>query len=166
MADTLFISRDDLLRYTSIGGNVDTDKIIPHIKIAQDTQILPILGTKLYNKIEDIVEAGTSSGVYYDLLIDFIQPCTIHYATAEFLTFHAYDISNGGIFRHNGDQASTPSLEEVQHLVQKARDNGDNYRARLVDHFGYYPNRYPELNENQQDGVYPDYKRRTTRWVI
>jgi hypothetical protein len=45
MSDVLFIQREDLIRYTLIGGNVDTDKIIPHIKVAQDIHILPILGT-------------------------------------------------------------------------------------------------------------------------
>jgi hypothetical protein len=44
MSDVLFIQREDLIRYTLIGGNVDTDKIIPHIKVAQDIHILPILG--------------------------------------------------------------------------------------------------------------------------
>ena len=47
MSDVLFIQREDLIRYTLIGGNVDTDKIIPHIKVAQDIHILPILGTCL-----------------------------------------------------------------------------------------------------------------------
>ena len=39
MSDVLFIQREDLIRYTLIGGNVDTDKIIPHIKVAQDIHI-------------------------------------------------------------------------------------------------------------------------------
>ena len=52
MSDVLFIQREDLIRYTLIGGNVDTDKIIPHIKVAQDIHILPILGTKLYEKLQ------------------------------------------------------------------------------------------------------------------
>ncbi len=39
MAEILFITRDDIVRYTALNGNVDTDKFIQFIKIAQDVQI-------------------------------------------------------------------------------------------------------------------------------
>lgn len=164
MSDVLFIRREDLLRYTSIGGNVDTDKIIPHIKTAQDLHITPLLGTKLYVKIEEIIEGGTTSGVYYELLTDFIQPVIIHYAMSEFLQFHAYEISNGGVFRHISENSTTPSLDEVMMLVQKSRDNGDHYRKRLIDHLCYYTSNFPEYTESQLDGQYPTSTRRLTRW--
>jgi hypothetical protein len=164
--DVLFVTRDDVLRYTSIGGNVDVDKLIPHIKVAQDTYLTSLLGTKLYQRIEQVVSTNETSGDYYDLLMDFIQPCVIHYATAEFLTFHAYSISNGGVFRHISDNSTTPDLDEVKMLVQKCRDNADHYRRRFIDHVCYYNSRYPEYTASQEDGQYPSYNENTTRWVL
>ena len=39
MATALLITRDDLVRFTAVNGNVDTDKFIQFIKIAQDIHI-------------------------------------------------------------------------------------------------------------------------------
>ena len=69
MSDVLFIQREDLIRYTLIGGNVDTDKIIPHIKVAQDIHILPILGTKLYEKLQSDISGSTLAGHYSTLVL-------------------------------------------------------------------------------------------------
>ena len=107
MSDVLFIQREDLIRYTLIGGNVDTDKIIPHIKVAQDIHILPILGTKLYEKLQSDISGSTLAGHYSTLLTDFVQPCLIHLAAAEFYQFHAYEVSNAGVFRHQSENATT-----------------------------------------------------------
>jgi len=52
MAEALLITRDDLVRFTSVNGNVDTDKFIQYIKIAQDIHIQNYLGTELLNKIK------------------------------------------------------------------------------------------------------------------
>jgi hypothetical protein len=39
MAQALFITRSDLVKYTAVNGNVDTDKFIQFVKIAQDIHI-------------------------------------------------------------------------------------------------------------------------------
>ena len=46
MATVLFINRTDLVRNSIIDGNVDTDKFIQFIKIAQQIDIQQIIGTK------------------------------------------------------------------------------------------------------------------------
>lgn len=165
MADVLFVTREDILRYTSVGGNVDTDKILPHVKVAQDLHIQPLLGTKLYQKIESDIVASSLTGNYLTLVNDFIQPTLIHMATAEFISFHAYEISNGGIFRHQAENATTPSKAEIDGLHQRQLDVANHYRRRLIDHVTYYSERYPEINEAQQDGMQPSYTRRSNRWV-
>ena len=51
MATVLFITRTDLVKNSIIDGNVDTDKFIQFIKVAQEIEIQNYLGTKLYDKI-------------------------------------------------------------------------------------------------------------------
>ena len=36
MAEALLITRKDVVKFTAMNGNVDTDKFIQYIKIAQD----------------------------------------------------------------------------------------------------------------------------------
>ncbi len=58
MATALWIKREDLVRQTALGGNVDTDKFIQFIKIAQEIHIQNYTGTKLYDKISNDIIAG------------------------------------------------------------------------------------------------------------
>jgi hypothetical protein len=51
MSQALFVSANRLKRDTAIGGSVDDDLIRPYVYMAQQRWILPVLGTKLYDKI-------------------------------------------------------------------------------------------------------------------
>jgi hypothetical protein len=77
MATALFIKPIDLKRNSIIDGNVDVDKFIGFVKIAQQIHIRNYLGTDLYNKIStDILGTGGASltGNYLNLVNDYIQP--------------------------------------------------------------------------------------------
>ena len=47
MAQVLFIKVSTLKKHTILDGNVDVDKLLPYIKIAQEIHIQNFLGTKL-----------------------------------------------------------------------------------------------------------------------
>ena len=117
----LFIKRQDLIRNSILDGNVDTDKFIQYIAIAQDIHIRNYLGTDLYNKISADIVAGTLSGDYLELVNDFVQPMLIHYAMVDYLPFAAYQIKNGGIFKHRSENGDTATKEEIDFIVQKER---------------------------------------------
>ena len=51
MATVLFINRTDLIRNSIIDGNVDSDKYIQFIKLAQEIHIQNYLGTKMYDAL-------------------------------------------------------------------------------------------------------------------
>ena len=52
MSKALFITTKDLKQRSIISGNVDPDKIVQFIEVAQDTHIQNYLGGKLYKKIQ------------------------------------------------------------------------------------------------------------------
>ena len=51
MATVLFINRQDLVRNSIIDGNVDTDKYLMFIKLAQEIHIQNYMGTEMYNAL-------------------------------------------------------------------------------------------------------------------
>ena len=59
MATALFIKPVTLKRNSIIDGNVDIDKFIQYIKIAQEIHIRNYLGTDLYNKISNDIIADS-----------------------------------------------------------------------------------------------------------
>ncbi|BCV05540.1 MAG: hypothetical protein CM15mV109_480 [uncultured marine virus] len=99
MATALFISRTDLVKNSIIDGNVDTDKFIQFIKLAQEIEIRNYLGTKLYDKLQADIAGSGVTGNYQTLLNTYVQPMLLWYAQAEYIPFAAYSIKNGGVFK-------------------------------------------------------------------
>ena len=58
MATALFLNRTDLIRNSNMDGNIDTDKILPFIKLSQELEIKNITGTALYDKISSLITSG------------------------------------------------------------------------------------------------------------
>ena len=85
MATALFIKPIDLKRNSIIDGNVDIDRFIGFLKIAQQIHIRNYLGTDLYNKISADIVAGSLSGDYLSLVNDYVQPMLIHFAMVDYL---------------------------------------------------------------------------------
>ena len=132
MATALFIKRSDIVKNTALNANVDTDKFIQFIALAQEIHVQNYLGTDLYDKISADIIAGTLSGDYLSLVNDYIQPMLIHFAMIEYLPFAAYSISNGGVFKHNSENSSLASKDEIDFLIQKERDYAEYYAQRIV----------------------------------
>ena len=166
MATALFISRTDLVKNTILNGNVDTDKFIQFVKISQEIHIQNYLGSKLYDKISADVIAGTLTGDYLALVTDYIQPMLIHFAMMDYLPFAAYQVSNGGVFKHNSENSQTASKDEVDFLVQKERSFAEYYTRRFVDFICFDSSKFPEYNTNTDSDVYPENKVQYSNFVL
>jgi len=167
MAVALFISRTDLVKNTIVNGNVDTDKFIQFIKIAQQMHIQNYLGTKLYDKISNDIIAGTLAGNYLTLVNDYIQPMLIHFAMVDYIYFAAYEVKNNGLLKHRSENSETPSKDEIDFLAQKHRGYAEFYTRRFIDYMAFNaPTLYPEYNENVNDDMHPDRDANFTGWVL
>ena len=166
MATALFIKREDIVRNTALGGNVDTDKFIQFIKIAQQIHITNYLGTKLYDRISDDVLANTLTGDYLSLVNDYVQPMLIHFAMMEYLPFAAYTIGNGGVYKHNSENSLSVDKLEVDFLIAKERKIAEYYVQRFLDYMSFNQSLYPEYNQNVNADIYPDYDVQRNGWVL
>lgn len=167
MATALFIKRADLVKNTIINGNVDTDKFIGFIKIAQEMHIQNYLGTDLYNKISADIISDSLTGDYLTLVNTYIQPMLIHFAMVDYLPFAAYEIKNGGLFKHRSENSETPSKEEVDFLVQRHRHFADFYTQRFLDHMSFQASsKYSEYYSNTNEDMYPDRTNNFVGWVL
>jgi hypothetical protein len=166
MATALFISRTDLVKNSIIDGNTDTDKFIQFIRIAQEIEIQNYLGTDLYNKISADIVAGTLTGDYLNLVNDYVQPMLIWWAQVNYLPYAAYQIKNGGVFKHTSENAESVSKNEVDYLVEKARNTAEYYTRRFVDYMSFNSSTFPEYNSNSDSDVYPDKDSLFNGWVL
>lgn len=154
----LLVTKEDIFKYTSLKGNVDVDKVTPFVKVAQDIEVQGILGTELYQRVLTDVMNNTLTGNYSVLVLQYVQPMLIHYAMADFLLFHGYEISNAGIVRNSPENTVLPDKSELDTLVKRERDIAETYRNRAVDYLVYYPQYFPEYTANQNNGQYPSSK--------
>jgi hypothetical protein len=166
MATALFISRTDLVKNTILDGNVDTDKFIQFIKIAQEIHIRNFLGSKLYDKISTDILDDDLAGAYLTLVNTYVQPMLIHYAMVDYLPFAAYQVKNGGVFKHISENAESVSKNEVDYLVNKEREFAEYYTRRMIDYVTYNISSFPEYNTNNNEDVYPDKDSLFNGWVL
>ena len=160
MAKALFITTKDIKRYSVLSGNVDPDKFIYMVEIAQDTEVQNYLGTKLLEKLQDLIIAGTindpANAAYKTLLETYVKPMTIYWALVCYMPFAAYTVANGGVYKHTSESSVTVDKDEVDYLVEKYRDIAQFYTNNFIDFMVYNQNTYPEYNANTQDDTYPD----------
>ncbi len=166
MAEALLITRKDVVKFTAMNGNVDTDNFIQFVKIAQDKHIENYLGTDLLEVIQTKITGSTLTGDYLTLVNDWVKPCLIHWAMVEYLPFAAYSIANKGVFKHSSENAENASKEEVDFLMEKERDTAQYYTNRLIDHLSFNNSKYPEYNSNNNEDVNPDKNANFEGWVL
>ena len=160
MAKALFITTKDIKRYSVLSGNVDPDKFIYMVEIAQDTEVQNYLGTKLLEKIQALIIAGTindpANAAYKTLLETYVKPMTIYWALVCYMPFAAYTVANGGVYKHTSESSVTVEKDEVDYLVEKYRDIAQFYTNNFIDFMVYNQTTYPEYNANTEDDTYPD----------
>ncbi|QDP50797.1 MAG: hypothetical protein GOVbin2181_39 [Prokaryotic dsDNA virus sp.] len=170
MAKALFVTTKDLKRYSALSGNVDPDKLTYMIEVSQDTEVQNYLGTKLFEKLQNLIIAGTINdpvnAKYKTLLVTYVKPMSIFWALVYFVPFSAYTIANGGVFKGQTEQAVTVSKNEVDYLSNKYRDLAQYYTNNFIDFMIYNQSDYPEYNANKNDDTFPSYSADFGGWWL
>ena len=160
MSKALFITTTDLKKRSIISGNLDPDKIVQFIEVAQDTHIQNYLGGKLYKKMQALITGGTinqaGNADYKTLLDEYIKPMLIWFAQADYIPFAAFQISNGGVYKHRSENSDTASMEEVNMLARRAMETAEFYTRRFMDYMDHFSYLYPEYLESSNEDMMPD----------
>jgi hypothetical protein len=168
MATTLFINRTDLIRNSIMDGNIDTDKFIQFIKIAQEIDVQQIMGTKMYDGLTAAIPNIDlpANARWKTVLDDYIAPMLIWYAQSNYMPFAAYQIKNGGVFKHTSENSQSVDKNEIDFLVEKARTNAEWYSRRFIDFMSFNQTTYPEYTSNINDDIYPSNDATFNGWVL
>ena len=135
MENILLISDVMIKERTAIHGNIDPKLIYPDIKVAQDMYILPVLGSALYFKLQElIISNDINDGAYaaYKTLMDiYIVDALIYYCLSELPTTISYQFWNKGVMRKQGLDTDLPSMSDLIDLSNKYRNRAEFYANRL-----------------------------------
>ena len=146
---TLFISATRLKKDTALGGSVDDNLIMPYILLAQDMNILPVLGTDLYEKLKSDVQGGSLTGAYKTLVETYIQPALVQFAFSTLAPYLRLRFSNNSVVVMGAtEQSSSATYDDIKPLMGTATDAAEFYRQRLIDYIRNNQSSFPEFSTN------------------
>ena len=146
---TLYISSTRLKKDSAIGGSVDDNLIMPYILLAQDMNILPILGTDLDAKLKSDIQGGSLTGAYKTLVETYIQPALVQFAFVSLVPYlRLRFVNNAVVVMGATDQSSSASYEDLEPLMNTATDAAEFYRQRCIDYLRNNSSSFPEYTSN------------------
>lgn len=174
MAETLFITPQEITATTILGGNVDPDKYIINIAFAQLSVIEPLLGTELYDKITSDFEGDTLAGDYLTLFTEYVKPITKHEALAEYIEVSNFMVDNGGTFKHIAENRENTTKDDTQFLAGKYHNLAQMYIQRfnkwicknMLDEYKRYQDDVNAQNVQVKSGWYFDGSSQKDDWRI
>lgn len=136
--NVLFIDDNIIKERTSIHDNIDPKLVYPAIKLVQDMYIFPILGSGMYDKIQQIIESSDiklpAFVQYKSLVDDYIIDALIYYTLSELTISLSYQFWNKGVIRKQGESTDLPSLADLTDISNKYKIRGEWYANRLRVH--------------------------------
>jgi hypothetical protein len=146
---TLYISSTRLKKDTALGGSVDDNLIMPYILLAQDMNILPILGTDLDAKLKTEIQAGTLANQYKTLVETFLQPALVQFSFSTLAPYLRLRFSNNSVVVMGAtEQSSSATYDDIKPLMDTATDAAEFYRQRMIDYLRNNSSSFPEYTSN------------------
>ena len=157
MQNTLLISEAKVKAFTDINNNLDPSLIKSTIREAQIIHITRLLGTKLYDKIIDDVDAGTLTGNYKSLVDDYIQDSLLYWSYYESLeSIYLRPRNNGLLQPQGGDNALSVDMLVYDKKRRSVKNKAEYFSERLVDYLCFNNSLFPEYGTEQNDEIFPD----------
>lgn len=143
----LLINAYNLKQLSLIHGNVEDSILTPVIRIVQDTMIEPIIGTSLYTRLLEGIDADDLNADEVILMDTYITPVLAMGCNIEAVTMTTYQIRNKGTVLTNDEYSRSTSESEINRLQDSFRSKFEHYRQKLIQYLKYNSNLYPEYYE-------------------
>ena len=160
MAYVLFISEQKLKDSTAINLNVDIDLLLPYVRQSQKLYVESKLGTKLTQKLKDLITAGTlgnaGNEAYKSVVDDYVGDMLPNWAFYHAIPFLRFKIENGNIYSKTSETGNALSTEESQHLREEVRNTAEYYTERMIEYVRNNISSFPEYNTNRGADVNQD----------
>ena len=149
--NVLFISEETVKARSNLNSNVDPKLITPAIKYCQDIYVEPVLGTLLFNKIQDEVEAGTLAGNYKTLMDRYITDVLLYYVLSEMPMMLGYKFYNKNVLKKTSESSIEAQSFELDRLAKWYKNKAEYYENRLI--------KYLVEEDGNSPQIFPEYSR-------
>lgn len=153
--NVLLISVTALKERSSVHLNFDEKLLFPEIKIVQDIEIVPALGSALMARLQDGITANSLSADESTLLNDYITDTLIHYVLAALPMSTSFQFFTKGVARRNSENTDTPSMADLIDLSNYYRNRAEYYRERLIRYLEVNRSKYPQYEACSDGDINP-----------
>jgi hypothetical protein len=130
-------------RRREIKANVSDEVFQTAIRIAQDIDVYPILGSGLFNELVGQQENDNLSALNTTLVDDYVAPALAEYAFVRGLLGNHFKITQKGVQTRHSDFSEAPEMSVLKQLIADAQNVANQYGERLInylkDNYSSYP---------------------------
>jgi len=140
----LFIDQAYLNKKSAIPSNVDWTLIEPLLEETQIMDILPLLGSNLYDElVTQSTPPTTLTAANKTLLDDYVIPCMVKYFLARATPMFKYRYTNKGVLEKNSDNSTAISSSDMKFLIDEHKNNAEELAQRLICYISIHSVDYP-----------------------
>jgi hypothetical protein len=139
-----FVSVTYLKDNTPLNENLDDKLLKSSIKEAQEIYIRDVIGSGIYDELQDQAYNGTLTGDNTTLLDSYIAPCLKYYTLTESMLPMTFKFMNKSVATRNSENATAITPQELSLIEQRYRDKAEYYAERLRDFLKENPTIYPK----------------------
>lgn len=147
MSNAFLISAYNLKELSLIHGNVEDSILTPTIRIVQDTTIEPIIGTSLYTRLLEGIDANDLNADEVLLMDSYIIPVLAMGCNSETVLTTTYQLRNKATGITNDEWLKGASESEINRIQDNFRSKLEHYRQKLINYLKFNSGLYPEYNE-------------------
>lgn len=148
MKNVLLISESTLKKYTLINDNMDGVYILPAIQMAQDIDLDTAIGTKLCNKLKELVRTGDIAKEGYSnyklLLDDYVTPYLAWQTMTAVQISIDYKMTNSGVIQNDDERKSHLDYKNAAALRNQYQKYANAFLTKLKNYLCANSNKYPE----------------------
>jgi hypothetical protein len=155
MTNVLLISENFLRSNFSISDNVQSKYLLSAIRQAQTFNFQQVVGTKLYEKLQDLVRTnGFTENDPYKELLDKAQLFIGYAAIAELCVIVNVKIDNIGLNFTSDENVEVLGISDMFQLQKYYIDKADYYKNILQRFILKNVSKYPEVMPNEIEEIY------------
>lgn len=143
----LFITANTIKERTSLHENVDEKLVLPEILTVQDMFFIPILGTALYERLQDGIELNNLTVNEVSLLDKYITNALVFYTMSELPMGLSYQFYSKGLSKKTSTNTDMPSAKEMMDVADRYKSRAEYYSQRLIKY----------LKQTASSTIFPQY---------
>lgn len=117
---------------TGASAAIDDRQLFPMIKVASDINLQPLLGSRLYKRLQDGIDNDNLTPDEELLINNYITDALVWYTMSLLPLIMGYQLFSKGFLQKTSDESQAPSRADLELLEGKYKSMAEFYAKRLI----------------------------------